>query len=116
MRSVRLRALPLLLLLLLVEGEARGGAVAGGWRRIEDVGEAHVREIGEYAVAEHDRETGAGLAFVRVLRGETQVVAGINYRLVLQTNNNAAGSECYEAVVWEKAWQGFRKLTSFRPV
>nr|CAD1822681.1 unnamed protein product [Ananas comosus var. bracteatus] len=100
----------------------RGGGGGGGWRRIEDVGEAHVREIGEYAVAEHDRETGAGLAFVRVLRGETQVVAGINYRLVLQANNNnnnnnnAAGSECYEAVVWEKAWQGFRKLTSFRPV
>ena len=37
--------------------------------------------------------------FGRVIRGETQVVSGINYRLVIETKDG----DHYEAVVWEKS-------------
>lgn len=30
--------------------------------------------------------------------------------------NSGASFPSYEAVVWEKAWEGFRRLISFRPV
>ncbi|KAK1273624.1 Cysteine proteinase inhibitor 5 [Acorus gramineus] len=108
--------LPFLLLLsVLLSVDARGGIV-GGWTPIKDVNDPHVRDIGQYAVAEHDRRTGEGLSFDRVVSGATQVVAGINYRLVISASGGGVGAAEYEAVVWEKAWEGFRNLTSFKPI
>ncbi|KAK1312507.1 Cysteine proteinase inhibitor 8 [Acorus calamus] len=87
----------------------------GGWETIKDVNEPHVREIGQYAVAENNKRTGAHLSFHRVLSGESQVVAGARYRLVISANEDGSSEEKYEAEVNEKAWEGFRNLTSFKP-
>lgn len=131
------------------------GLKLGGWQPIKDLNDPHVREIGEFAVSEHNKEVehDQKLSLRRVVRGETQVVAGINYHLLLEVDdvevddhghhhqpepaastnsgrsddgsdsrsrnaggvNSGASLTSYEAVVWEKAWEGFRRLTSFGP-
>ncbi|XP_074562765.1 cysteine proteinase inhibitor 8-like [Curcuma longa] len=119
-RSTRLSPLLLFLLFLAVPATARRigiGGWVGGWAPIKDVEDSHVRELGEFAVEEHNRrEHGQVLAFDKVVRGETQVVAGINYRLVLRTREAGGSPAHYQAVVWEKVWINFKQLTSFVPI
>lgn len=94
----------------------------GGWEPIKNVSDPHVQEIGEFAVAEYDERSKAQLVFKEVVKGETQVVAGINYRLTLKASgqakirgNGAVAVGEYEATVWEKP-DGTRQLTSFKQV
>jgi hypothetical protein len=90
-------------------------SAAGVWEPIKNVNDPHVKEIGEFAVAEYDKSSKADLKFMSVVKGETQVVAGTNYRLVLEAKDGAA-TKHYEAVVWEKPWQNLRNLTSFKNI
>ncbi|KAK9125056.1 hypothetical protein Scep_013902 [Stephania cephalantha] len=57
----------------------------GGWQPVEDVKE--VEGIGRFAVAEHNKEARTHLKFEGVLKGETQIVEGINYRLTIRAIN-----------------------------
>ncbi|RRT59205.1 hypothetical protein B296_00014443 [Ensete ventricosum] len=86
----------------------------GGWTAIEDLKDPHVREIAEFAVSEHNMLEKTNLTLRKVEGGESQVVAGMNYRLVLEVRDGSGASARYEAVVWEKTWEHFRKLTSYR--
>ncbi|GMN36567.1 hypothetical protein TIFTF001_006113 [Ficus carica] len=83
-----------------------------GWTTIKNLNAAHVKEIADYAVSEHNKQSKASLKLTRIVSGETQVVAGTNYRLILAVKNKEA-AERYQAVVWEKAWEHYRNLTSF---
>ncbi|KAF6145023.1 hypothetical protein GIB67_013374 [Kingdonia uniflora] len=87
----------------------------GGWKPIKDIKNPHVKEIGQYAVSQHNKDVKANLKFIQVVRGETQVISGENYRLIILAKDGAAKNN-YEAVVWEKAWQGYMNLTSFKQV
>ncbi|KAJ4704048.1 Cysteine proteinase inhibitor [Melia azedarach] len=104
-----------ILSVLLVAAAARTGALLGGWTPIKDLNDPHVKEIGQFAVAEYNKQSKADLKFQSVVKGESQVVAGINYRLILTAIDGTATNK-YEAVVWEKSWEHFRNLTSFKPV
>ncbi|XP_058090715.1 cysteine proteinase inhibitor 5-like [Magnolia sinica] len=107
----------LLLVLVLHQASATRESpplMVGGWRSIKDASDPHILEIGEFAVSEYNKEKNAGLMFRRVIDGQTQVVAGINYRLTVEAMHDGVGNR-YEAEVWEKAWEGFRSLTSFKP-
>ncbi|KAL2595746.1 hypothetical protein GLYMA_11G064200v4 [Glycine max] len=106
----------LLLSLVLVSYAARRSESAlGGWSPIKDVNDSHVAEIANYAVSEYDKRYGAKLTLVKVSKGETQVVAGTNYRLVLKVKNGSTTAS-YQATVLEKPWLHFRNLTSFKPL
>ncbi|KAJ8492683.1 hypothetical protein OPV22_014404 [Ensete ventricosum] len=113
-------ALPVLLLLLLIgavlsaSAAASSGKALGGWTPIKDVNDPHVLEIAQFAVSEHNKQANSGLALDKVVKGETQVVSGANYRLVLSASDGSGASARYEAVVWEKPWEKFRQLTSFK--
>ncbi|KAK3036926.1 hypothetical protein RJ639_030891 [Escallonia herrerae] len=107
--------LSIFVLLLLVGGSAALGGRAGGWQPIKDVKVPEVQEIAKYAVAEHNSRAKTDLRYESVVRGETQVVAGTNYRLVIAARDGGVGKQ-YEAVVWVKPWQHFRNLTSFNLV
>ncbi|KAK2967499.1 hypothetical protein RJ640_010140 [Escallonia rubra] len=95
--------LPIFVLLLLVGGSAalggRSGGRVGGWQPIKDVKVPEVQEIAKYAVAEHNSQAKTDLKYESVVRGETQVVAGTNYRLVIAARDGGVGKQ-YEAVVW----------------
>ncbi len=56
--------------------------VSGGYGPCEDPQGPHVKEIAEWAVEKYN-EQGHDLTLIRVLKCESQVVAGVNYRLVL---------------------------------
>ncbi|GMN36563.1 hypothetical protein TIFTF001_006112 [Ficus carica] len=90
----------------------RTGPLIGGWTTIKDLNAPHVKEIANFAVSLHNKQSKASLKLTRIVSGETQVVAGTNYLLILAVTNKKA-AERYEAVVWEKEWEHFRNLTSF---
>jgi Aspartic acid proteinase inhibitor len=104
------------LLLICFSSQVPTSNSAGGWQPIQNITDSHVQEIGNYAVSEHNKQSGDNLAFVRVVSGETQVVAGTNYRLVIQATDAEDHVAQYRAVVWEKQWEGFRNLTSFTSI
>ncbi|KAJ4755578.1 Cysteine proteinase inhibitor [Rhynchospora pubera] len=90
--------------------------LAGGWSPIKNLTDQHVSDLGEYAVSEHDKASKDSLEFVRVVKGEEQVVAGMNYRLVIEAKDAKGQVAKYVAVVWEKVWANFKQLTSFKPI
>ncbi|URE36877.1 hypothetical protein MUK42_32744 [Musa troglodytarum] len=91
----------------------------GGWTPV-DVNNPHVHDIAVFAVSEHNKEAKEHLTLVNVVKAQSQVVAGVNYKLLLVAKNEkgASGStrRWYEAVVWEKEWMNFEKLVSFNLV
>ncbi|ESR63117.1 hypothetical protein CICLE_v10017209mg [Citrus x clementina] len=98
---------------LLAAGD-RKGTLVGGWKPIEDPKEKHVMEIGQFAVTEYNKRSKSALKFESVEKGETQVVSGTNYRLILVVKDGPSTKK-FEAVVWEKPWEHFKSLTSFKP-
>ncbi|KAK4804608.1 hypothetical protein SAY86_004425 [Trapa natans] len=94
----------------------RRGLLAGGWQPIRDVNDPYINEIAGFAVNEYNKQSRASLKLEKVLSGESQVVAGTNYRLIIAAKDNGTTSRNYQAVVWDKPWMHFRQLTSFKPV
>ncbi|KAH0910234.1 hypothetical protein HID58_033555 [Brassica napus] len=91
--------------LLLLSFHASAMLPAGRWSPISNVNDPHVVEVGKFAVSEYDMESKSELKFVAVVSGESKVVAGTNYRLIVAVNDGVAGpgaSKNYEAIVWEK--------------
>jgi len=110
-----LQCLIVLVSVFFASAVARKNIAIGGWSPIKNINDPHVTEIANYAVTEHEKRSGEKLKLEKVIKGETQIVAGVNYRLVLATTDGSS-SKNYEALVWEKAWEHFRNLTSFTPV
>ncbi|KAF5742117.1 Cysteine proteinase inhibitor 5 [Tripterygium wilfordii] len=90
-------------------------ALVGGWGPIKDLNDPHVKEIADFAVTEHNKAANASLKLQSVVHGEEQVVAGTNYKLVLEVMDGKAKKK-FEVVVWEKPWQHFMNVTSFKAV
>ncbi|CAL9129499.1 unnamed protein product, partial [Musa acuminata var. zebrina] len=78
------------------------------------VDEPHIHDIiVVFAISDHKQETNEHLTWDKVVKGETQLVSGLQYELLVMTKNEMDVSARYEAVVWEKEWMNFRKLVSF---
>ncbi|OEL33724.1 Cysteine proteinase inhibitor 8 [Dichanthelium oligosanthes] len=89
-------------------------AIIGGWGVIPDVDDdAHVQEVGAWAVAEHVKRANDGLRFGKVVSGEEQLVSGVNYRLGIVAVNLAGQNARFNAVVYEQSWTNTRRLLSF---
>ena len=89
--------------------------IFGGWKPIKNVDDPHIQELGRWAVSEHVKQASDGLVFSKVVSGEEQIVAGTNYKLVIQATRGGAGkSATYGAVVYEKL-DKTRQLLSFNP-
>ncbi|KAG6595136.1 Cysteine proteinase inhibitor 5, partial [Cucurbita argyrosperma subsp. sororia] len=79
-----------------------------------DPNDPHVRDIGEWAVNEHNKQSGDSLKFLEVVSGSKQIVSGVLYKLVLLVDVGANYPRKYEAKVWEQPWVvPPRKLESF---
>ncbi|KAF6161923.1 hypothetical protein GIB67_014125 [Kingdonia uniflora] len=89
--------------------------ILGGWKPIKDVNDPHIQEIAKFAITEHNSQAKSEFKFQSVIKGESQVVSGINYHLNISAKLTGVSSE-YEVVVWEKNWAGIKKLTSFRKI
>lgn len=85
----------------------------GNWRPIKNLKATAVIDIGKYAIDEHNKEAKTALKFEDIVSGENQVVAGMNYKLVIVALDGSASNQ-YEAVVYERSWEQYRNLTSFK--
>lgn len=94
------------------------GPLLGGWNPIPDVSDSHIQELGGWALgqAKHQKLAADELRFRRVVRGEQQVVSGMNYRLYVDAADPAGRTVPYVAVVYEQVWTRTRQLASFNPV
>jgi cystatin-C len=109
----------ILTLLLAVAMASSSEKIPGGWWPIKNVNDPEVQEIARFAVAEHNRHGGGALVYVSTISGETQVVSGLNYRLLIAARPIGACSavtDKYQAVVYDQSWTGTRQLTSFKRV
>ncbi|XP_075521572.1 cysteine proteinase inhibitor 1-like [Primulina tabacum] len=90
-------------------------AIVGNWRPIPNVNVVEVLEIARFAVSEYNKKDNVQLELVKVVKGETQLVEGTNYRVVIIANDAAGGNAPgnYEVVVWDMPWKHFRELSSF---
>ncbi|KAL5101246.1 hypothetical protein RYX36_005573 [Vicia faba] len=85
--------------------------ITGGWNPIENIKDPHVLEIAQFAVTEQQKQSGVKLSLVEIINGETQIVAGVNYRLVL-TASDGSVTKKYQAQVVEQP-TNTKILTSF---
>jgi len=105
------------LLLVLLASAAKNQALPGGYSPIKDLNDPHVIEIANFAVTEYDKQKGTDLKFEKVVKGESQVVAGTNYRLTISAiHGSESKPDSYEAIVYEKPSEHFKKLVSFTHV
>ncbi|XP_022156942.1 cysteine proteinase inhibitor 1-like [Momordica charantia] len=90
----------------------------GAYEPIKDVNASFIQEIGRYACIEYNRINEKKPEFTphvyqKVVKGEQQVVGGMNYRLALMVTVNKQ-SQYYQAIVYDRSWESHRELTSFR--
>ncbi|KAL6531727.1 hypothetical protein OROMI_028090 [Orobanche minor] len=99
---------------LLAISAASRGSIVGGWQPIANPNTPDIVEIAKFAVAEHNKEKNTSLVFVSVVKGEKQVVAGMNYKLVISAEDGAAAApKNYTAVVYFNIASKSLELTSF---
>ncbi|KAI0493127.1 hypothetical protein KFK09_027403 [Dendrobium nobile] len=93
----------------------RRDPLVGGWQPIKNLSDPHVQKIAKFAVDEHNKNVPKPLRLISVESGDTQIVTGVNYRLIIVADLDLYGTaRKYEAKVWEKSWENFLKLTSFK--
>jgi hypothetical protein len=75
-----------------------------------------VEELANYAVNEHNNQQNSleKLTFSKVVSAHKQVVQGTMYYLVIEVTEDNKPKE-YEAKVWVKPWENFKKLEEFKP-
>ncbi|KAG8371572.1 hypothetical protein BUALT_Bualt13G0101900 [Buddleja alternifolia] len=106
----------LFVLSVLVASFSYEASAGGEYQRIIDLKDPHVVHIGEFAVTEHNNQNKTTLEFVEIVKGEKQVVAGFNYKLLIAAKDGATSMpNNYEAVIFEDL-QSVLKLKSFKIV
>ncbi|GAU15079.1 hypothetical protein TSUD_08170 [Trifolium subterraneum] len=106
----------LLLIVLLASTPVRNQAIQGDWTPIKNIDDPHVIEIANYAVTEHDRQTGLKLKLEKVISGETKIFPeGTKICLNITASEDSASNK-YNIAVLENPVNHFRNLTSFVPL
>ncbi|CAI5530915.1 unnamed protein product, partial [Closterium sp. Naga37s-1] len=92
-------------------------AMVGAGKAVEGAANsAAVQQLAQFAVDEHNKKHNTALMLEAVVGASEQVVAGTLHRIRLTAHQPSATAPVttqYEAVVWEKPWEGFRELQSF---
>eukprot|EP00884_Botryococcus_braunii_P019845 jgi/Botrbrau1/6544/Bobra.40_2s0015.1 len=98
------------LLLPLILSEA---TMLGGYKKKTNFeNDARTQEVANFAVAEIGKKKGSDVKLERIVDVSTQVVAGLNYQLLLQLD----GGDNVEAVVYEPLGNKPLELTSYKEV
>lgn len=88
-------------------------AMVGGWKPIKNPKDPVIQEIGKFAVTTYNKDSKNNLEYQNVVKGQTQVAAGTNYRLTIVAKDKSAANH-YEAIVFDQPWTHTRNLTSFK--
>ncbi|XP_047943138.1 cysteine proteinase inhibitor 1-like [Salvia hispanica] len=110
------KSVPILLVILSIVAVVAATSLdrAGGWKPIGNPNAAQVVAVANFAVAEYNKEKKTSLVLVSVEKGESQVVSGINYRLLISAKDGAA-EKTYSTVVYSSL-AGSISLRSFDPI
>ena len=100
-----------LLVVLLATMTLRNEADSSGWVPIPDINDPHVIDTANFAVTEHDKQTGAKLKLDNVISGEKKVLVDQTTICLNITASDSAASNKYNIAVVEKL--SFRNLTIF---
>ena len=88
----------------------------GGWTPAKDPSAPEYFQLATFAVSEANKRINEALTLESVSRAETQVVAGVNYRLILSARDQRPVTNNYEAIVFSQAAPTSLQLTSFNPL
>ncbi|KAA0040697.1 cysteine proteinase inhibitor 5-like [Cucumis melo var. makuwa] len=90
--------------------------VSGGYTPVENPQSPRMKELAEWAIAEHNKKEGTHLRFISILTCESQIVNGVNYRFTLTAKNDY--DNClpgkYMAIVYEQPSECFKELVFFK--
>ncbi|KAH7545327.1 hypothetical protein FEM48_Zijuj01G0081700 [Ziziphus jujuba var. spinosa] len=75
---------------------ARSDSSVGALQQLQNLKSPHMQESAKFAVHHYNKQSGKDLRLEKVVKGETQIVAGVNYGLVIEVKNGAT-SERYQA-------------------
>ena len=87
----------------------------GGNKNADHENDARVQEVAQFAVKEIGEKSGKKLDLVKVNSAQKQVVAGLNYTVVVETQAESR-KETYEACVYEPLGNQPLKLTRHKQV
>ncbi|KAJ3697805.1 hypothetical protein LUZ61_001510 [Rhynchospora tenuis] len=97
------------LLLISLSFQATTTQLIGGWQPIENITDSHVQELGNYAVSEHNRQSGDNLEFLYVMSGATQfdeATGSMKYGLDIEARDAEGNVGHYRALVYEREGDG----------
>ncbi|KAG6533085.1 hypothetical protein ZIOFF_006946 [Zingiber officinale] len=87
----------------------------GGWKTIVDTQDPNVQKVAKFAVSEYAKQQGQSFELVDVVAAQRQVVAGFNYRLLLEAKASTGKVSKYGVLV-DESLKGDLKLVAFEPV
>ena len=87
--------------------------MVGGYAKI-GVLDKQVVEAATFAVKDQAKKEGAQIELVKIVDAKRQVVAGMNYQLLLEVNSQGVTSKVH-ASVWKKLDQSL-DLTEWQPL
>ncbi|XP_042017480.1 cysteine proteinase inhibitor 1-like [Salvia splendens] len=87
--------------------------IPGGYTPVKDPSAREYFILATFAVSEQNKRINEALTLESVLKVETQVVAGVNYKLVLTARDERRVTNKYEAIVYSQAAPTSLQLTSF---
>ncbi|XP_024526675.1 cysteine proteinase inhibitor 12 [Selaginella moellendorffii] len=90
--------------------------LVGAPKPLKEANSLEAEEHAKFAVEEHNRQNPeANLCFKRVVSAQTQVVSGTMFHLSIEAHSEQHGTGVYDAKVWTKPWESFKKLEDFKP-
>lgn len=92
-----------------------GEKTAGNWLEIASTDDPAVINVGRFAVNEHNKVTNSTMMFERVVKGDSQIVGGMNWRLTIEVKDHKTNKTC-EVLVYQPPAHKPKKLVSFKIV
>ncbi|XP_049408709.1 multicystatin-like isoform X2 [Solanum stenotomum] len=89
--------------------------ILGGIINVQGINSLVFQDLARFAVQDHNKKEKAHLEFVEVLNVKEQVVAGMMYYITLAATD-AGKKKIYEAKIWVKEWEDFKKVVEFKLV
>ncbi|KAL3366985.1 hypothetical protein AABB24_011614, partial [Solanum stoloniferum] len=91
------------------------GAKTGGIIIVPNPNRPEFQELARFAVQDYNNTQNAHLEFVENLNVKEQLVSGMMYYITLAATD-AGNKKEYEAKIWVKEWEDFKKVIDFKLV
>nr|4LZI_A Chain A, Multicystatin [Solanum tuberosum] len=90
-------------------------AIIGGFTDVPFPNNPEFQDLARFAVQDYNKKENAHLEYVENLNVKEQLVAGMIYYITLVATD-AGKKKIYEAKIWVKEWEDFKKVVEFKLV